>query len=127
MFLADKLLLLVATIRKARREQRDRVAVYCESVAHTLSQAFKQLERGIFPHGLCAEMDRHMHHLRDVLEKTLSKKDFDDLRDALHVAYRVEHIDQELPDPPRAGSKYAELDIAAGKFRAVAEKIRATN
>ena len=125
-FLGDKLLSLSDTIRKSRRDQKDRVAEYCERVADTLSQAFKELERGVIPHGLCAQMDNYMRDLRIVLEYTLTDDEYNDLRDALQVAYQVEHIDRELPDPPRQGSKYAELDIAAGKFRAVADKIRAT-
>ena len=126
MFLADKLFSLSDTIKKSRRNQKDRVAEYCERISDTLTQAFKELEKGIIPHGLCAQMDSYMRDLKSVLKDTLSDDEYNDLREVLQVAYEVEHIDRELQNPPRKGSKYAELDIAAGKFRAVADKIRAT-
>lgn len=125
-FLTDKLLSRLGILEKSRRDQRDRVAAYCEGIADTLSEAYRSLESGIIPHGLCAQMDRYMHDLRSVLEESLSDAEFRDLRDVLAVAYQVEHIDRELPPPKRVGSKYAELDIAAGKFRAIAEKLKAT-
>ena len=124
--LTDKLLSRLGLLEKAKREQRDRVATYCASIADTLSQAYRTLESGIIPHGLCAQMDRYMHDLRCVLEESLSEAEFRELRDVLAVAYQVEHIDRELPAPKKDGTKYAELDIAAGKFRAIADKLKAT-
>ncbi len=126
MFLGERLLSISDTLAKSKREKRDRIADYCERIGDTLSRAFKDLDRGIVPHGLCAEMDHYMRDLRAVLADTLSANEYDDLRGALQVAYEVEHIDREFPGPQRSGSKYAELDIAAGKFRATAGKIRAT-
>ena len=125
-FLADKLLSRLGVLEKAKREQRDRLAEYCEKIAENLSSAYRSLESGVMPHGLCSQMDHYMHDLRDVLEKSLSRQEFDELRDVLAVAYRVEHIEEELPPLVRKGSKFAELDIAAGKFQAISHKLKAT-
>jgi len=84
------------------------------------------LENGVIPHGLCSQMDRYMHDLKNVLQQSLPEDEFGELHDVLAVAYQVEHIDQELPAPVRRGSKYSELDIAAGKFRAIAQRLKAT-
>ena len=125
--LTDKLLSIFGKFQKAKRDQRDRVAFYCEQISDTLSEAYESLERGEIPHGCCSSMDSYMHHLREVLAETLSKEEYEDLRDVLAVAYHVEYIDRELEELNRKGSKYAELDIAAGKFKAISDKLRATN
>jgi len=124
-FLTDKLMSRLGILEKTRRDQRDRIATYCDNVADTLSQASQSLENGVIPHGLCSQMDRYMHDLKNVLQQSLPEDEFGELHDVLAVAYQVEHIDQELPAPVRRGSKYSELDIAAGKFRAIAQRLRA--
>lgn len=123
--LTDKLLSIIGMFKKANRDQRERVARYCEQVSDTLSEAYQALERGSIPHGCCAAMDSYMQNLRVVLAETLSEDEYEDLRDVLAVAYHVEYLDREIKEPLREESKYAELDIAAGKFKAVAEKMRA--
>jgi hypothetical protein len=125
-FLTDKLMSCLGILGKTKRDQRDRIAAYCDSVADTLSQASQSLEKGIIPHGLCSQLDQYMHDLKDVLQQSLPEDEFGELHDVLAVAYQVEHIDRELPPPTRRGSKYAELDIAAGKFRAIAQAVKAT-
>jgi hypothetical protein len=124
--LGDKLLSIVPSFLKAKIEQRDRLADYCEQISLCLSRAYVDLDRGQIPHGCCSEMDHYMRDLKDVLGKILSPKEHEELHDALSVAYEVEHLDRELRDCDRPGSKYAELAIASGKFSAVANKIRAT-
>jgi len=124
--LGDKLLSIVPNFLKAKRDQRDRLADYCDNISKCLSRAYVDLDRGRIPHGCCSEMDHYMRDLKDVLGNILSPKEFDELNDVLSVAYEVEHLDGELRDCDRPGSKYAELAIASGKFAAIANKIRAT-
>jgi hypothetical protein len=125
-FLGDKLTSLVPAFLGMKRANRDRIATYCDNVAACLTDAFRDLERGVIPHGRCQEMERYMLQLRDVLEESLPPQEFDDLHGALRVAYDVENLDRELLPTRRPGSKYAELDMAAGRFRSVAAKLRAT-
>ena len=125
-FLIDKLLSRLGVLEKTKRDQRDRLSEYCDKIADTLSSAYQSLESGSMPHGLCSQMDHYMHDLRDVLEASLPRNEFEELRGVLAVAYQVEHIDKELPPMLKKGSKFAELDIAAGKFRAIAQKLKAT-
>jgi hypothetical protein len=124
--LTEKLLSITGRFKKAKRDQQDRVAQYCEEISSTLSKAYKELEKGRIPHGCCSAMDNYMRNLRIVLAETLSKEEYEDLRDVLAVAYHVEYLDHEITEPLREGSKYAELEIAAGRFKAIAGKIRAT-
>lgn len=123
--LAERLLPLLPGYVKAKQEHRERLASYCEQVADCLSRAFRTLEEGRIPHGCCVEMDQYMKDLRDVLKDVLPEHELDQLRDALAVSYEVEYIDRELGAAPR-GSKYAEIDKAAGRFRAIAQRVRAT-
>jgi hypothetical protein len=124
--LGDKLLSIGPSFLAAKRQQRDRLADYCENISKCLSKAHVDLDRGHIPHGCCSEMDHYMRDLRHVLGKILSPEEYDELHDVLSVAYEVEHLDRELEDFDRPGSKYAELAIASGKFAAIANKIRAT-
>ena len=70
-------------------------------------------------------MDRYFYDMRDVLKNVLSPDELEDLRDAMAVAYRVEYLGGELASQ-RPGSKFVEIEMVAGKFRAIATKIRAT-
>lgn len=124
MFLGDKLLSNIQWIAKAKRDQRDRISEYCRNIADCLSKAYKGLQQGQIHHGCRSEMDSYMRDLRDVLEKTLTPTEFKELHDSLEIAYQVERLGHELSQPEPPDSKFAELDIAAGKFRAVANKIR---
>ena len=124
--LGDKLLSIASRLLSAKRQQRDRLADYCENISKCLSRAYVDLDRGKIPHGCCSEMDHYMRDLKDVLGKILSPEEYDELHGVLSVAYEVEHLDRELKDCDRPGSKYAELAIASGKFAAMANKIRAT-
>ena len=123
--LGDKLLSIVPNFLAAKRQQRDRLADYCENISKCLSRAYVELDQGQVPHGCCAEMDQYIRDLSDVLGKILSPEDYDNLHGVLSVAYEVERLYGELHDCDRPGSKYAELDIASGKFAAIANKIRA--
>jgi hypothetical protein len=124
--LGEKLLSIVPDFLAAKRNQQDRLADYCEGISKCLSRAYVDLDRGQIPHGCCSEMDQYMRDLRDVLGNILSPKEYDELHDVLSVAYEVEHLDGQLRDCDRPGSKYAELAIASGKFAAIASKLRAT-
>ena len=124
--LADKILALRLVFDKTQQENRDRLADYCDKIADTLSRAYLDLENGKTPHGCCYEMDSYMKDLRRVLDGSLSAKDLADLQAVLAVSYEVEYLDRELPPQTRRGSRYAELDMAAGKFRAVGSMLRAT-
>jgi hypothetical protein len=124
--LGDKLFSIAPAFIAAKRQQRDRLADYCECISKCLSRAYVDLDSGQIPHGCCAEMDRYMHDLKDVLGQILTPKEYDELHEVLSVAYKVEYLDGELRDCDRSGSKYAELDIASGRFAAIANKIRAT-
>lgn len=125
-FLGDKLVSLVPTFLKIKRGNRDRLATYCDSIATCLTEAYQDLESGKIPHGRCQEMERYMFQLKGVLEESLQPADYESLKSALAIAYDVENLDRELPPPNRHGSRYAELDMAAGRFRSVGAKLRAT-
>ena len=124
--LGDKLLSILPAFLETKRQQRDRLADYCERISKCLSRAYVDLDRGQIPHGCCSEMDHYMRDMRDVLGEILSPNEYEELHGVLSVAYEVEHLDRELQNCERPGSKYAELAIASGKFAAVANKIRAT-
>jgi len=124
--LGDKLLTIISYFLAAKQQQRDRLADYCECISKCLSRAYVDLDRGHIPHGCCSEMDHYMKDMKDVLGKILSPEDYEELHDVLSVAYHVEYIDREFKESNRTGSKYAELEIASGKFAAIANKIRTT-
>ena len=121
----EKLLSLIGVIRTKKRDQRDRVAVYCERISETLFEARERLDRDRIPHGCCAAMDQYMKDLREVLSDCLSQVEYSGLESALAVAYRVEYLDTELTGVPNPSTRYRQLEQAAGKFRAVADKLRA--
>ena len=124
--LSTALVKAVTWMAKSKRDQRDRVAVHCEGIASCLKDAQVVLERGEIPHGRCSEMDQYMRDLRGVLGEILPAAEFERLRDALTVAYHVENLGRELPARTGPDLRFPELAEAAGKFQAVASRLRST-
>ncbi len=124
MLVSDTMLSNIEWFVAIEKDQRDRLADYCEKIAGCLSRGCNELKTGFLPHGCCAEMDSYMCHLHKTLEKNLKPEEFARLFDALVAAYDMERLRKYLLDAPGDDTKFAELDIAAGKFRAVANKLR---
>ncbi len=121
---SDTMLSNIKWFAAIEKDQRDRLADCCEKIADCLSRACNELKTGFIPHGCCAEIDSYMCHLHETLEKNLKSEDFAKLFDALVAAYDVERLHKYLIDTPEDDTKFAELDMAAGKFRAVVKGLR---
>ena len=117
----------VARIAQSRRDKRDRVAEYCQNIASCLRCTQEALERGEVPHGKCSEMQQYICDLRDVLGGILPPTEYAKLWDALAVSYHIEHMGEERWTRPGRTSKFPELGVAAGRFDAVASRLRSTN
>jgi|GEM_PF-6797193 len=124
--LADTLLKFVPERLKAKREQADRFAGYCERIAHVLDDTVASLRQGRRPHGNCAELDRYMHDAVDVLRKCVAEDDLAQIGHDLNYAYKVEYLDLAFSDLAEREKGYIDTETAAGRFRALAATLRAT-
>ena len=111
---------------KAKRDQADRFAEYCDRIAVVLDDTIAQLRRGHRPHGNCAELDRYLQDALRILKDEFGEDDLAVLGDDLAFAYRVEYLDRSFTDPGDRERAYETVESAAGRFRALATALRAT-
>lgn len=124
--LADTLLKWVPERLKARRDQADRFAGFCDRIAHVLDHTVASLRQGRTPHGSCAELDRYMHNAVDILRTCVSVDDLAQIGHDLNFAYQIEYLDLAFADTRQRESGFVATEAAAGRFRSLATTLRAT-
>jgi hypothetical protein len=126
LWLGEKLLSAVPAIAKLKKEDRDCVAKYCKKIAKCLDICYAELNKGRVPRGRCIEMKGYLDDMEGVIKKVVPPSDVDELKGVLKVAYLVEHLNEEIKNASSREDPFAEVDIAAGKFRSVSARLSAT-
>ena len=113
-------------LQKARRDRRDRLANYFSDLASLIEEVSASLRTNQYPHGSCAQLQT----LAQLMAKTLKGlADPDDAREYQEKLMRVWEIEQLFSQLQRQSNVkvnkcLAELDEAAGYFRATAAHLK---
>lgn len=113
-------------IKAVRRDRKDRAAVYLSGLAQIIEDTSASLRQGIYPHGKCEELlyatEKMTETVGDVLGDQVSR-----CKSMLRTATGVKSLYlplQQISNSADRDHNFAELDKAAGLFRAVAAYIR---
>lgn len=113
-------------LEKARRDRRDRLASYFSELAVLIETVSASLKIKKYPHGSCAQL----HALAQLMQKTLrglvSPEEARDFQDRLMRVWEIEQLFGQLERKRNSAVQkhLAELDEAAGYFRATAAHLR---
>ena len=123
---AVEMLGLHASFTRAARDRRERAALYFADLAALVQQTSDQLRRNVYPHGSCAEMERLALLMPLTLQGLLTAEQIECYRDRLLSVHEIERAFGELQamTPAQGGELLAQLDHAAGTFRALATHLR---
>lgn len=96
------------------------------NIGHLLMSVSEDLEKNVYPHGKCSQMEVYAHQLKDILKNKLSHQDFDTLQQTLNQSLKVEKLLGELNliDNQKREQNLNSLKTAAGKFIAFGEILK---
>lgn len=118
--LARGLFDLRETLRGARREKRDRLAVYLQQIGSCLDLALRDLRAGGDAVRACAQLHEYVDLIPPTVEDALGAERTERLRDDLRAALFV----RGLPAP--SDEELDQLDEAAGTLTALGDYLRAS-
>lgn len=125
---ARSLLGMSDQLRSANRQRRGDMAVLFESISDCLVAVSTEIRTGGVPHGRCAELAQYAESLPGLVADELGVQQANDLGATLYSAYNVESVAiglQEVADAHQKEPYLAQLEEASGKFRALANLVRA--
>lgn len=125
---AKSLLGLSDQLRTADRQRRGDMAQLFESISDCLVAVATEIRAGGVPHGRCAELAQYAQELPRRVEAELGQQKAQELGETLFSAYNVESVAmglQEVADEQQKDPYLAKIEEAAGKFRALANLVRA--
>lgn len=109
---------------KARAERRARIADYFGAISQTISKVSESLKENEVPHGKCAEMATYADLLPETIGDVIGSEKAKELSTRLKDAHEVEMLLYDLHNAPDRDQELAQLDEAAGLFKALANSIR---
>ncbi len=111
---------------KARRDRRDRLAVYFGDLASLIESVSASLKINQYPSGSCAQLHQLASMMKVTVKGLVKNEEAEAFQSRLMQVWEVEQLFAELQamSAERAKKKLSQLDEAAGYFRAVAAHLR---
>ena len=123
---ALKLFGLRDSLSKARRERKQEVADFLNSIAKNIEDASASLKQGIYPHGTCQILLLHSQQMVPAIGDLVGVPQATELGNQLREVWEIEGLHAELgskPSQERRRSLHV-LDQSAGLFKATADLVR---
>jgi len=113
-------------LAKARKERKETVADFMDTLAQTIDDTVASLRIQQFPGGKCAELFAHSQQLSAAIGDLIGIAKAEELAAQLQEIWEIERLFAELQSdaPPERERKLLVLDAAAGQFRATAAFVR---
>jgi hypothetical protein len=113
-------------LQKARRDRRDRLAAYFSDLANLIESVSASLRVNQYPHGSCAQLQALAQLMSKTLKGLVDAEEARQYQDKLLRVWEIEQLFGQLHSLPRpkVSKRLAELDEAAGFFRATAAHLR---
>ena len=99
-----------------------------ESISECLEAVAAEIRAGGVPHGRCGELAQYAESLPELVAVELGQTRAEELGETLFSAYNVESVAiglQGVADAEEKAPYLAQLDAASGKFRGLANLVRA--
>lgn len=113
-------------LAKARQARKQKVADFLASVAKSIEDASAILKQDEYPGGACQQILSHSNHMEAAIGDLVGQSEAQSLAAQLREVHEIEQLHRELASLSETdrGSKLANLDKAAGLFRATADFVR---
>jgi hypothetical protein len=113
-------------LAKAREARKQKVADFLTLVGKSIEEASVLLKRGIYPGGVCQQILSHSNHMEAAIGDLVGQSEAQSFAAQLREVHEIEQLHGELASLSETdrGRKLANLDKAAGFFRATADFVR---
>ena len=122
---AKSLLGMSDQLRAADRQRRQDLATLLEQISTTLAEVSSEIRLGRVPYGKCSEVKAYADKLPDKVRLEIGETEADELGRTLLSAYDVEGMAIDLQDNAEKEPHLQVIEEASGKFRALANIMRA--
>ncbi len=122
---AKSLLGLTDKLQAAEQARKEKIASLFEKISDCLVGVSSEIRIGNVPHGRCNELITYAHELPDLIRANVGDQKADELGQTLHSAYNVERMAMDISAVADKESCLKEIEEASGKFRALANIVRA--
>jgi hypothetical protein len=122
---AKTLLGLADQLKASDRQQRADMADLFDKISVCLASTSSEIRAGGIPHGRCGELMMYADSLPPLAEGALGEEKAKALGVQLHSAYAVEQLAAQIAKAADQEPHLAALEEASGKFRALANLLRA--
>lgn len=112
-------------LKAAEQTRRDKIVSLFENISDCLVGVSSEIRSGNIPHGRCRELITYADALPDLIRADVGDQEADQLGQTLHSAYDVEGMATELNTAVDKEPYLREIEEASGKFRALANIVRA--
>lgn len=126
---AKSLLGMSDQLRNADRQRRHDMSTLFEQISSCLAAVSTEIRTGGGAHGRCSELRQYAQDLPDLVRNELGNIRAQEFGKTLLSAYNVESVAQNLQNVKDAQEKepyLAQIEEASGKFRALANLVRAS-
>lgn len=108
------------------KEEKQALSELLINVGNLINDVSNDLDKNIYPHSKCLEMEMYAHQLKSILDKKMSENEAAKLSDLLNESIRVEKLLGELNNLSlESKDKNIELlRIAASSFKTSGEIVK---
>jgi len=122
---AKSLFDLAGDIGKESQQKKEKIATLLEQISDCLAATSAAVRQGGIPHGECGKLITYADELPRLLTGHVDAAKAQALGDLLRSSYAVERLAGALASMSDREPHLAKLDEASGKFRAMAQLLRA--
>lgn len=112
---------------KFRKDERsDEISVLLKNIGDTINTVAIELEKNLYPHQKCAEMEYYMRNLESAIKDKITDKEFTELQSKINQAVQVERLLGEMQGLSTEQRRYnlSKLYSISGTFIAAGELIK---
>jgi len=122
---AKALLELAGRLTAAGQNRKEKTATLFENISGCLAEVSSEIRRGDVPYGRCHELMTYAQELPDLIRAEVGDEKADELGRTLYSAHDVEAVAMGLIGVQNKEPCLSVIEEASGKFRAIANMVRA--
>lgn len=109
-----------------KNDRTEEISALLKNIGDTINTVAMNLEKNLYPHQKCAEMEFYMRHLESAIKDKITDSEFNELQQNINQAVQVERLFGEMQSLSAEQRRYnlSKLYALSGTFIAAAELIK---
>jgi len=124
--IAQGLIGLKSSFNQAKRDQKDRISEYFESIGNIIQDTADSFKNDEVPHGKCQQLLDQAQYFTDVVGDTINHEKAEEFKAKLIQSREVELLASEILGNEDQSEKIIELEKIAASFLSLAIALKAS-